>query len=361
METSLVVVPGGPRQPNGHVTKALLDSPCSSSSFCSASGSVSIKSPQSPSTGDLLPVHAAVVSSSSSPAKLIHLADECPRQLSTRPSVQIKISPDTDLLTPIIEEEKSTATTNAISRPGSAAPESPRRQSSSAALGSRGRQGTKRHRADQKVIHLTVPGSSASSKPGVLDRRKGKKAVADRGRTGTEGADWNRASWQSTTSSIYCDGKKRNSRRFTRSSNIDDDEDSGASNANRDETRPGSAAEDYPSETRKGSGHWLMNLFNNPTSILNRKRKVTKAERRARKAFRTITVIVGTFALFWSPYYIVATIYGFCPDCVPAPLFLTSYYLCYLNSSVNPFAYAFANRLFRKTFIRILRGDLRRT
>uniref|UniRef100_A0A915HNG0 G-protein coupled receptors family 1 profile domain-containing protein n=1 Tax=Romanomermis culicivorax TaxID=13658 RepID=A0A915HNG0_ROMCU len=106
---------------------------------------------------------------------------------------------------------------------------------------------------------------------------------------------------------------------------------------------------------------WLSGLFANPTWLLTRRRKVTKAEKRARKAFRTITVIVGTFAMFWSPYYIVATVYGFCAWCVPPALFFTSYYLCYLNSSMNPFAYAFANRLFRKTFIRILRGDWRNT
>lgn len=111
----------------------------------------------------------------------------------------------------------------------------------------------------------------------------------------------------------------------------------------------------------KRAGSWVSSLFTNPVWLFNKKRKVTKAEKRARKAFRTITVIVGTFALFWSPYFIVATVYGFCPSCVPTALFFTSYYLCYLNSSVNPFAYAFANRLFRKTFVRILRGDFHRT
>lgn len=126
----------------------------------------------------------------------------------------------------------------------------------------------------------------------------------------------------------------------------------------------GSIAEEFdepPSIVEKRTGSWVTTLFTNPTWLIHKKRKVTKAEKRARKAFRTITVIVGTFALFWSPYFIVATIYGFCPKCVPSPLFFTSYYLCYLNSSVNPFAYAFANRLFRKTFVRILRGDFRRT
>ncbi|CDW55320.1 G protein linked acetylcholine receptor [Trichuris trichiura] len=115
------------------------------------------------------------------------------------------------------------------------------------------------------------------------------------------------------------------------------------------------------SATSPKLARWTSILFSNPASLLMRKRKVTKAEKRARRAFRTITVIVGAFALFWSPYYIVATIYGFCQDCVPNALFLTSYYLCYLNSSFNPFAYAFANRAFRRAFLRVLKGDLRRT
>uniref|UniRef100_A0A5S6QQ34 G_PROTEIN_RECEP_F1_2 domain-containing protein n=1 Tax=Trichuris muris TaxID=70415 RepID=A0A5S6QQ34_TRIMR len=115
------------------------------------------------------------------------------------------------------------------------------------------------------------------------------------------------------------------------------------------------------SGTSQKLSNWTTILFSNPASLLMGKRKVTKAEKRARRAFRTITVIVGAFALFWSPYYIVATVYGFCQDCVPNALFLTSYYLCYLNSSFNPFAYAFANRAFRRTFLRVLKGDLRRT
>ncbi|KAI3415928.1 Serpentine type 7TM GPCR chemoreceptor Srx [Globodera pallida] len=78
-----------------------------------------------------------------------------------------------------------------------------------------------------------------------------------------------------------------------------------------------------------------------PISALHRRRKRTKAERRALKAFRTITFIVGLFAILWSPYYVVATIYGFCRgECIPSVLYNVSYYMCYLNSSLNPFAYA---------------------
>nr|ACM78885.1 G protein linked acetylcholine receptor isoform a [Ascaris suum] len=95
-----------------------------------------------------------------------------------------------------------------------------------------------------------------------------------------------------------------------------------------------------------------------PFSAFQRQRKQTRAERRAHKAFRTITFIVGFFTILWSPYYVVATVYGFCRGhCIPAPVYTLSYYMCYLNSSGNPFAYALANRQFRSAFLRMLRGN----
>lgn len=50
----------------------------------------------------------------------------------------------------------------------------------------------------------------------------------------------------------------------------------------------------------------LSSLFS-PIIALNRGRKQTKAEKRAHKAFRTITFIVGFFAILWSPYYVVVS------------------------------------------------------
>jgi hypothetical protein len=56
-------------------------------------------------------------------------------------------------------------------------------------------------------------------------------------------------------------------------------------------------------DARRSSG-FLQALFA-PISTFQRRRKKTKAERRAHKAFRTITFIVGLFAILWSPYYVV--------------------------------------------------------
>ena len=92
-------------------------------------------------------------------------------------------------------------------------------------------------------------------------------------------------------------------------------------------------------------------------------RQKSKSENRARKALRTISLILGAFVASWTPYHIFALVEGFCytSDCINPHLYMFSYFLCYANSPMNPFCYALANQQFKKTFLRILRGDLHMT
>ena len=89
-----------------------------------------------------------------------------------------------------------------------------------------------------------------------------------------------------------------------------------------------------------------------------KKKDKFKAENRAKKALKTISVILGAFVACWTPYHVFAIIASFCPTCINVHLYMFSYFLCYLNSPINPFCYAASNQQFKNAFKRIMKGDL---
>jgi len=91
------------------------------------------------------------------------------------------------------------------------------------------------------------------------------------------------------------------------------------------------------------------------------KTATSKSENRARKALRTITIILGVFIICWTPWHLLSLVLGFWPDCGLSVLYDISYWLCYINSPINPLCYALANQQFKKTFTRIIKLDWRRT
>ncbi|XP_033110882.1 muscarinic acetylcholine receptor M3-like [Anneissia japonica] len=79
-----------------------------------------------------------------------------------------------------------------------------------------------------------------------------------------------------------------------------------------------------------------------------------RQSRSERKATRTLSFILGAFFLTWSPYCTVVIIKSWDNDSVPESIFNLSYWLCYINSTINPICYALANELFRNTFKKLL-------
>lgn len=92
------------------------------------------------------------------------------------------------------------------------------------------------------------------------------------------------------------------------------------------------------------------------TRVPAKKKKKSQEKRQESKAAKTLSAILLSFIITWTPYNILVLIKPLttCSDCIPNELWQFFYALCYINSTINPVCYALCNASFRRTYIRIL-------
>ncbi|KHJ86783.1 hypothetical protein OESDEN_13456, partial [Oesophagostomum dentatum] len=86
--------------------------------------------------------------------------------------------------------------------------------------------------------------------------------------------------------------------------------------------------------------------FTNAADRKSEKERKKNERKQESKAAKTLSAILAAFIVTWTPYNVIVCYEAFFPHTLPDYLFTGSYFLCYINSTINPLCYALCNARF---------------
>ncbi|XP_067685354.1 alpha-2A adrenergic receptor-like [Haliotis asinina] len=91
-----------------------------------------------------------------------------------------------------------------------------------------------------------------------------------------------------------------------------------------------------------------------PKQASSKKSDNSSMDKRERKVFVTLTYIIVGYMICWVPFHVVFDISAYDPKAVPEIIYTITFWMTYLNSTINPFLYNFSSPDFRRAFKKIL-------